>query len=741
MKSTEIRSKLIVLVTIALTMVLALGWIAWFQAAKGYQFLLEEQKRHKLILTIVDSAGQAEIHLKSQVQEWKDLLLRGQNKASYDEYLKNFNEENNQVFRNLGELKNAAIELGIAGDLHIQDLDSTFLKLKPTYLAALNPSNRSVSYAVNVIDRKVKGIDRPSAASLEEMLGKITEIADDLTKNEAKKARVRYEETVFDVVVFVIGVFVVMAIFTWIVLRSIRVPLNQLEGADAANEAKTIFLANMSHEMRTPLHVIVGLVHLLRRDIKNPIQLARLEQICETSDHLEAIVNDVLDLSAIDFRQLTLHNCNFRLDVIIGKVTRMIEQRANEKSLTLTTDIPPYLHAIELNGDPFRLTQVLINLCDNAIKFTDQGGVYLSIRCVKEDAINVTLHFKIEDTGIGIGLSHQAILFQPFTQVDSSTTRERGGAGLGLAISQRLVTMMGGRIQVTSNLGAGSSFSFDLVLPRATSNVSEVGENSALSTVANFPGKHILFAEDHPLSQEILLEMLEDLGCECDIATNGAEALAFAQKRSYDLVLMDMQMPIMDGLTATRAIRNLPSYRDTPIIALTANAFGQDRQSCLDAGMNDHIAKPVTPLKLANTLGRWLPNVTCSEDTEPVIDTELSRAIAEIPGLDPSLGWYRSPERLAVYCTRLQTFLNEQIQDMVLLREHLAAGDRASARVLVHNLNGIAGLLGARRIASLANDISQKFRTDGNEAEIIALVNACDTELARLMKKVQQLPM
>lgn len=739
MKSTEIRSKLIVLVTIALTMVLALGWIAWFQAANGYRFLLEEQKRHKLILTIVDSAGQAEIHLKTQVREWKDLLLRGQNQESYNLYLMNFNEENNQVFRNLGELKKAATELGIADDLHIQDLDFAFEKLKPTYLAALNPSNRSVYYAASVIDRKVKGIDRPPAASLDEMLGKVTEIADDLDKKEAKEATTRYEETRFGVVVFVFGVFVATAVCTWIVLRSIRVPLNQLEGADAANEAKSIFLANMSHEMRTPLHVIVGLVHLLRRDLKNPIHLNRLEQICETSGHLEAIVNDILDLSPIYSHRLTLHTCNFRLDDIIGEVTRMIEQRANEKNLTITTDISPYLNSIELSGDPFRLKQVLINLCDNAIKFTDQGGIRLGIYSLTEDATHVTLHFEIEDTGIGIDLSHQAKLFQPFTQIDSSTTRERGGAGLGLAISQRLVTMMGGRIQVTSNLGAGSTFSFDVVLPRAISKLPEVGENTALSTAFVFPGKHVLFAEDHPLSQEILLEMLEDLGCDCIVASNGAEALACAQNGSFDLILMDMQMPIMDGLTAARAIRNLPNCRDTPIVALTANAFAQDRQSCLDAGMNDHIAKPVTPSKLANALRRWLPDVACSEGIEPVIDTELSRAIAEIPGLDPSIGWYRSSERLAVYCTRLQTFLNEQIPDMELLREHLAVGDRASARVLVHNLNGIAGLLGARRISSLASDISQAFRTGADEANIMALVNACDTELARLCEEVQKL--
>ena len=741
MKSTEIRSKLIVLVTIALTMVLALGWIAWFQAANGYKLLLEEQKRHKQILTIVDSAGQAEIHLKTQVREWKDLLLRGQNQESYNLYLMNFNKENNQVFRNLDELKKAAAELGIADDLHIQVLDSAFGKLKPTYLAALNPSNRSVSYAASVIDRKVKGIDRLPAASLDEMLGKVTEIADEQDKKEAKEATARYEETRFGVVVFVFGVFVVTVVFTWIVLRSIRVPLNQLEGADAANKAKSIFLANMSHEMRTPLHVIVGLVHLLRRDLKNPIHLNRLEQICETSVHLEAIVNDILDLSPIYSHRLILRTCNFRLDDIIGEVMRMIEQRANEKSLTLTTEISPYLNAIELSGDPFRIKQVLINLCDNAIKFTDQGDIRLGIRSLTGDATQVTLHFEIEDTGIGIELSHQAKLFQPFTQIDSSTTRERGGAGLGLAISQRLVTMMGGRIQITSNLGAGSTFSFDLVLPRAVSKLSDVEENAALSTASNFPGKQVLFAEDHPLSQEILLEMLEDLGCDCVVATNGAEALACAQERSYDLILMDMQMPIMDGLTATRAIRNLPNCRDTPIIALTANAFAQDRQSCLEAGMNEYIAKPVTPLKLAKALGRWLPNVTCLEVNDPVIDTELSRAIAEIPGLDPSLGWYRSPERLAVYCTRLQTFLNEQIPDMEVLREHLAASDRASARILVHNLNGIAGLLGARRIASLASDISQALRTEMDEANIVALVNACDAELARLREEVQQLPM
>ena len=506
--------------------------------------------------------------------------------------------------------------------------------------------------------------------------------------------------------------------------------------AQAENRAKSEFLANMSHEIRTPLNVIIGLGHLLRRDLDDPLQQERLDQLCASAEHLLAIINDVLDLSKIEAQRLTLDHCDFRLDAVVDKVVRMIEGSAHEKGLTLTTDIAPHLRTLRLHGDPLRLAQVLINLCGNAVKFTDHGAVRLGIGCLAEDAASVALRFTVEDTGIGIAPADQARLFQPFTQVDNSFTREHGGTGLGLAISQRLVVLMGGTIWVDSNPGTGSVFSFELALPRAIASVTEV---AAAALATDFGGRRVLFAEDHPLSQDILFEMLVDLGCEVDVASDGAEAVACAQARSYDIILMDMQMPKMDGRAAARAIRVLPGHRETPIIGLTANAFAEDRQRCLDAGMNGHIAKPVTPATLAACLGQWLPDLAVPADETPLCDNELSRALAEIPGLDIGQAMRRSSEKLADYCALLDRFVKDHGQDMVRLREHLAAGGHDAARVVAHKLIGIAGLIGVRRVASLANEIEQRLRAGADEIGIMSLAAECEAELASLVEATRAL--
>jgi two-component system sensor histidine kinase/response regulator len=519
---------------------------------------------------------------------------------------------------------------------------------------------------------------------------------------------------------------------------SLRAAAEAKRMAEAADRAKGEFLANMSHEIRTPLHVIMGLGHLLRRDAKDPESQERLGQICATSDHLLAIINDVLDLSKIDAQRLTLDRGDFELDTAVTKVVRIVEGRAHEKGLTLTTDVTPHLRDLALNGDAQRLAQVLINLAGNAVKFTDQGGVRLIIDCLAEDTDQVTLRFTVEDTGIGIAPADQARLFQAFEQADSSTTRERGGTGLGLVISQRLVALMGGAIQVHSALGTGSTFSFNLVLPRATAKGAE-----ATATVAptDFRGKHVLFAEDHPLSQEIILEMLEDLGCVGDVASDGAEAVSCARERNYDLILMDMQMPKMDGLAATRAIRALPGHRDTPIVALTADAFAEDRQRCLDAGMNGHLGKPVTPATLAAALGQWLPNLAPPDPAPPQArDNELSRALTRIPGLEVGQTWRRSPDRLVDYCAQLLGFLKVHGEDVTRLREHLATGEQAAARTVIHKLNGIAGLIGARRIASLAIELAQQLNSGADETVIQCLADECEAELAGLTEAVRTLP-
>lgn len=507
--------------------------------------------------------------------------------------------------------------------------------------------------------------------------------------------------------------------------------------AESANRAKSAFMANISHEIRTPLHVLIGLGHLLRRAPDQPVPLQRLDQLCATSDHLLALVNDILDLSKIEADKFVLDDSVFRLAGVIDQVQDVIGQLAISKNLTLTTVISEEVRNMTLHGDALRLSQILINLGGNAVKFSDQGRICIGVKIVEEGDTIVCLRFSVQDNGIGIAEEDQVRIFEPFEQIDSSTTRNYGGTGLGLAICKRLVSMMGGTILVESQPGMGSTFSFDITLLRGHSNI-EFTSNLAIAP--KLAGLRILVAEDHPLSQEIILEMLETLGCITDIAGNGAEAIECAMAHDYDLIMMDIQMPVTDGLAATRAIRALPGTRHIPIIALTANAFVEDRQRCLDAGMNDHICKPVTSAKLAATLGKWLPDMVfpCEEDEH--CECELSFALAKIPGLDVASSWSRSPERLVDYCVLLRKFLTTHGRDVAQLKAHLAAGERYAAHAIVHNLKGIAGMIGAKRIESIANKMVAVLRSGLDLDSIVEMGRECEAEMVRLNFAVQILP-
>jgi PAS domain S-box-containing protein len=510
-----------------------------------------------------------------------------------------------------------------------------------------------------------------------------------------------------------------------------------VQAANEANEAKSVFLANMSHEIRTPLNAIVGLAHLLRKEITSPGTHPRIDQIIANSDHLLAIINDILDLSKIEARRLALDQVDFTLGDVVAKVRRIVEQTANDKGLTLKIDIPGKVHEMALHGDPLRLTQVLINLCGNAVKFTDHGKVHLSIKSLAEQADGMELRFAVADTGVGIAMADQARLFSPFEQANSASGRLNTGTGLGLSISQRLVGLMGGTIEVRSAPGEGSTFSFELSLARASASSLPDAKRVELAPPSAVHAQ-VLVAEDHALGQDILFEMLEDLGCEVDIAADGTEALERARSRHFDLILMDMQMPKMDGLAATRAIRALPGHERTPILALTANAFADDRQRCLEAGMNGHVAKPVTPLTLAKALGEWLPTLSIRAAGKAPVANEISRALAGIPGLDAESvsSMYEPDEHLEL----LRRFLEKNGDDMTPLRRHLAAGENDTARRIAHGLVGIAGLVGAHDVATLARQIEQGLRTGKDVAEIMDLAAACEIALTQLQEAIGTLP-
>ena len=385
------------------------------------------------------------------------------------------------------------------------------------------------------------------------------------------------------------------------------------EAAEAANRAKSTFLANMSHELRTPMNAIIGLANILQRQAGDAQQRDKLGKITGVANHLLRLLNDVLDLSKIDAERLTLERVPFRLGGVIANVESLIGDRLEAKQLRLRREIDPRLVDTDLLGDPLRLQQILLNLLSNAVKFTEQGEVSISARIVDEDEQQLGVALSVADTGIGMSAEAQQRVFRPFEQADSSTTRQHGGTGLGLAICDRLVRLMGSQIALHSAPGEGSTFNFTLRFAKCCSDELPVhaqtlsGEAAEHLLRTRHHGKRLLLAEDDPINQEVARELLRDvLGLTVDVADDGAEALNLARANAYDLILMDIQMPNLDGLAATRAIRALPAHAATPILAMTANAFVDDRQRCLAAGMDDFIAKPVDPDALFVILARWL---------------------------------------------------------------------------------------------------------------------------------------
>jgi signal transduction histidine kinase/CheY-like chemotaxis protein len=383
--------------------------------------------------------------------------------------------------------------------------------------------------------------------------------------------------------------------------------------AAAASRAKSTFLANMSHELRTPMNAIMGMTSLALRHAEAPKLKNQLEKIDQASKHLLGVINDILDISKIEAERLTLERVTFKLGEVLENLTSLIGQKVMDKGLKLRVDLSPEVARLTLLGDSLRIGQILLNFAGNAVKFTDQGSVTVRALMIQDNPNDVLLRWEVLDTGIGIAAEDQKRLFTAFEQADGSMTRKYGGTGLGLAISKRLVNMMGGEVGVDSQVGSGSTFWFTVRLGKAPMVNDAVppaptfSQDSAETRLkSQFSGARILLAEDEPINQEVSRGLLEDVGLAVDLAEDGAIAVEMAKQTTYALILMDMQMPNLNGVDATRAIRTLPGYADTPILAMTANAFDEDRQVCLDAGMNDHIGKPVDPDKLFETLLEWL---------------------------------------------------------------------------------------------------------------------------------------
>ncbi|MBI5608051.1 MAG: response regulator [Deltaproteobacteria bacterium] len=514
--------------------------------------------------------------------------------------------------------------------------------------------------------------------------------------------------------------------------------------AESASQAKSAFLANMSHEIRTPLNAIIGQAHVLGTQALPTKHAERLQKIERSARHLLSIVNDVLDLSKIEAGKLTVTPADFDLHDTVAAVRDLVAAQAGDRGLQFRVDIEPGLPQF-VHGDGLRVSQVLLNFASNAVKFTQRGSVTVRARRMAADGPLVWVRFEVQDTGIGIPNAEKDRLFQPFEQADVSTTRRYGGTGLGLAISHRLVDLLGGKLGVESQEGVGSTFWFEVPLGLASAQaVEDLRRRQSYPQLPRVRADlvHVLVVEDDLFNQEVAVDLLQPHGFVVDVAGNGAAALEMADRRQYALIFMDIQMPVMDGLAAARALRERPTYARTPIVAMTANTFAEDQSACSAAGMNDFVAKPIDPRALLETACRWTGVDVPRELAKPVAaakaDTQELRAqLGSIGGLTAEAGLAVHQGDWRRYAKFLQRFCAERADTVTKLRAEIAAQQWLDARRTVHTLKGLAGTLGAVRLQHAAVAVESALLDPQLRGDLTGQLADLEVELSTLVHALQ----
>ncbi len=509
--------------------------------------------------------------------------------------------------------------------------------------------------------------------------------------------------------------------------------------AEDATRMKSDFLANMSHEIRTPMNAIIGMSHLALKTGLDARQRDYVEKIQRASGHLLALINDILDFSKIEAGKLDIEYTTFALDSLLEHVGSLVSDKLAAKQMVLDIDVghdvPPYLV-----GDPLRLGQILLNFANNAVKFTERGEVTLVVRVHTVDDTSVKLYFAVRDTGIGLTPAQSARLFQSFQQADGSTTRKYGGTGLGLAISKKLAELMNGEVGLDSVYGAGSTFWFTAQLGVGSAGtLAPAQEASPFLAMPTIAGARVLLAEDNALNQQVARELLIDAGLEVELAEDGHAAVAMAGQGGFDAVLMDMQMPGLDGLAATRLLRALPGLATLPIIAMTANAMVSDREHCMAAGMTDFITKPVEPDNLWRALLRAIPARHTMPATDAAAQAQDGILPAAIDGIDMADGLRRALGKRERFARRLRGFGSDQRSagsDIAAALEH---GEQDEAGRRLHILKGLAGNIGARALADLARALEASIAAGiDTRAQAGALAAALDDLVAAIDSGVPQ---